>query len=546
MRLRGEQGQTGAEMAGVLLLVSLIVGALAATGMPATIAEHTRSLVCRIAGGDCDEPAAAADAPADPDGPTQGPILTDAPVHVLPFPGSITVSCTYSEQSEVPCLDPELPGVGIAITGEVEVERTPTRLDAAGCPQQTLSTTTSFELGPVAVAAGVQVGGALATYVGTATTYAVTVSPDAADAIEAGERPPPNPLDPTTIGAGEGVELSEEFYAGLGLDANYHALQTEMGYDEGRRVSAGVTRVDPSTIRVFVGDERFVRNAMIAGVGNEKIGVELGMESELSSGKLRAVDIDIATPEGWAAYQDFLATGELPASGTAGTSRHSGSSVSDELQAGQIAAHLGGVAVSAELNSSEGHVVETTNEDGSTEELFTARYNDVTITTTTGTDASGDPRPPSYSLLLQGVDESLVESYEHAYGEPLPRNGNLRFDFTAADLQAIRQQALEVIAYRSGPPGGNLPERPTVEEVEQHLADGTPNALNDGGQYWLTMIASADDPAGILNGLWHMGEADMTLQNLIGLSNDVSEARHGETGHPDTALPGRAVVPDCS
>ncbi len=114
MRRRGEQGQTGIEMAGMLLLVSLVVGALAAGGVPAAIADHTASAVCRIAGGDCTPVAPAA--PTDPDGPDQGPVLIDGPVLVLPFPGSVTVSCTYSEQSRIDCLDPEEPGVGIAAT----------------------------------------------------------------------------------------------------------------------------------------------------------------------------------------------------------------------------------------------------------------------------------------------------------------------------------------------------------------------------------------------------------------------------------------------
>ncbi len=102
-----------------------------------------------------------------------------------------------------------------------------------------------------------------------------------------------------------------------------------------------MTRIDPNTIRVYVGDEDFVRRTMLAGVGNEAIGVELGMETDMSSGRLRAVDIDIAAPEGWGAYQGFLATGKLPEAGAAGTSGHTSSTASDELQASELAAHLG-------------------------------------------------------------------------------------------------------------------------------------------------------------------------------------------------------------
>ena len=88
-------------------------------------------------------------------------------------------------------------------------------------------------------------------------------------AIEHGDRSVPNPIDPRTIRAGESVELSQEFYAGNGQKASYRGLQLELGYDEGKRVSAGVSRVNPNTLRVYVGDEDFVRNALSLGIGTD-------------------------------------------------------------------------------------------------------------------------------------------------------------------------------------------------------------------------------------------------------------------------------------
>src|SRR5829696_8157359 len=83
MRLRGEQGQTGAEMVGVLLLVGLIVGAIASSGIPDTIAKHTAHLICRIAGGDCEAAEPPGSEPGDEsdegDEPS-GPVLTEVPL----------------------------------------------------------------------------------------------------------------------------------------------------------------------------------------------------------------------------------------------------------------------------------------------------------------------------------------------------------------------------------------------------------------------------------------------------------------------------------
>ena len=131
MRLRGEQGQTGAEMLGMLLLVALVVGALTSSGTATAIASHTGSLICRIAGGECEEPESPPSSDpggGDEDDEPSGPILTDQPLSVLPFPGSLSVKCTYSETSTTACMPPDQPGVSVQTTGEVSVERSETAL----------------------------------------------------------------------------------------------------------------------------------------------------------------------------------------------------------------------------------------------------------------------------------------------------------------------------------------------------------------------------------------------------------------------------------
>ena len=153
----------------------------------------------------------------------------------------------------------------------------------------------------------------LSSYLGEATTYSVTVPPDAADAIENGDRSVPNPIDPRTIQRRRvGRALAGVLRGHTARRRSYRALQLELGYEEGKRVSAGVSRVNPDTLRVYVGDEDFVRNALSLGIGNDAAGVALAAGSELSDGKLRSVDIDISTAAGWKAYQSFLKSGRLP------------------------------------------------------------------------------------------------------------------------------------------------------------------------------------------------------------------------------------------
>ena len=209
------------------------------------------------------------------------PVDFDLPFPVLPFPGSVSVSCTYSTSSPGACQPSDGPGVSVGTEGELEIERSEYDVDAEAATQ-TLSVTASLELQTTVPGETPVASGSLTTFLGEASTYSVTVPPDEAE-IEHGDRPVPNPIDPRTIQAGESVELSQEFYAGHDIEASYRALQLELGYEEGTRVSAGVSRVSPSTVRVYVGDEDFVRNALSVGVGNDAAGVALAARCARSS-----------------------------------------------------------------------------------------------------------------------------------------------------------------------------------------------------------------------------------------------------------------------
>jgi len=55
---------------------------------------------------------------------------------------------------------------------------------------------------------------------------------------------------------------------------------------------------------------------------------------------------------------------------------------------------------------------------------------------------------PGYSLLLEGVDDSIAESLQQLDGDEAdaPPGGDLRIDFSASDLEDFREMALEELA----------------------------------------------------------------------------------------------------
>jgi hypothetical protein len=510
--MRGVRGQTAAETLGALLVVSVIIAATATTDAGAKIASESKRIVCEIAGGGC--PAEPVE-PGQPDEPEpfelEGPPIVDRALPVLPFPGSVTVTCTVDSRQPETCIPKGRPGVSVQASGEIKIERSQTRLDLEGCPFDTLSIQASMKFIANAEARNARASGNLQAYLGRSTKYAITVTPGNAESIEDGDRLPPNPLDPTTLNQGESIQLSEEYYAGVKASGTYRHIQLEMGYDEGTRVSAGVRRVDDTTVRVMLGDEEFVRQALRLGISLGDAGVSIGNSKDLSDGRLEAIDLDISTAAGWNAYQAFVESGELPNPGAPGTSSPTRSQVVRYTDSTEFSAKLGGLSIGGPGASSEGRWVETENLiDGTTEYTAHVRYNDTSFAIVTTEDADGDPvGAPRYSLMLHGVHESYIPTlYERTGAEPPEGDppSDIRIDFTEADLQELQDLALSRLADQIEL---NRNGRPTNDEIRESIQENHGVIEHEGVQYDFggleSALAMATTPDEILAALYRSG-----------------------------------------
>lgn len=555
--LRDRRGQTSSEYLGGLLLVAAIIGALVLAGVPSKLADATSSIVCQIAGGDCKTDEAPAQAPqtvaaAQPD---EGPAIgSGAELDVLPFPGSASVTCGYSDRTEQHCKPKSGNGIGVKATGTVTAERTPTKLNAQGCPQQTISIATQLKLEGTAGkedAGRPKMSATLSAYVGAQLKYGVTVAPDKADMIARGEREPPNPLDPTTLAPNESIELTQEFWTGAGLNAQYGVLQAQLGYDRGKRVSSGVKRINDRKIRVYVGDEEFVRNAMAAGVGGNGLKISAASSRETADGKLRAVDIDIAQPGGWEAYQQFVTTGRLPEPGAAGTSDPTTSTTRKLSDSVKVEAELGKMKLGGLLKDAEGNFVETTHADGTVDRSVAIRYNDVGLEVT---EKAGGDR--TFALNLEGVDPRIYSNFQELnFRDPTPPpGGHVRMEFTPDDLMGIREQALENIASELERQGAD--PRPSTREIAEALERnhgelrwGPHNNVVQGIDPMTSYFANMDTPERMIEGLRRLANGDPN-HLLSGPLTDFILATNRAAGDRNPSernrLPGTVRQPSCS
>jgi hypothetical protein len=542
--MRGQRGQTAAETMGVLLLISGIIFLLATSDTPAKIANRTKELVCQIGGESNCGASATTNGPNQPGdgGPDDGPSLADhGPFPILPFPGFASVTCAGDTRSagNNSCVPDGRTGVGVNASDEKKIERTPTTLDANGCPWQTASVATTLKLGVTGEVKNPTASGSLSGYLGHQSKYQITTSPGAMDDIADGRRDPPNPVDPRTINNGESVQMTEEWYAGASAKASYRALQVEMGYDKGRRVSSGVKKISPTTVRVYVGDEDFVRQALKLGVDIKALNLALGNTKDLSDGKLKSVDIDISNQDGWNAYQEFLNTGHMPKTGAKGTSNPTHAETLHYSDTTTIQAKLGGIQFGGQVNSSDGRVTTTHNPDGTIDNISTARIGDTEIAITQHQDGNGnDLTAPTRSLLLHDVDPSLIDGLYQLSGSKPPSDlgHDVRVDFSEPQLQELQNRALSSLADKIAMNG----KRPTLQEIQDSLRANHGTRVDyNGVQYafdgQLMEMGAAANPNDILIALYHGGlSSGAVLQSLLDL---------GLTGHRD--LPGTIHQPSC-
>ena len=356
--------------------------------------------------------------PGDPgvgDSDLDGPSLTDHPLIVLPFPGSVTVSCTYDERDPEKCVPHGGPGVSVQASGELKVERTPTSLDANGCPWQNLSAADQAPAERQRRGQGRQ-GRRLAERL-----------PRPVDELSASPSRPtrpttsptataraPNPVDPTTITGGR----ERPAHRGLLRRHQRQGLLPRAPARDGlRRGPPRVQRRQAHQPDDRAGDGRRLatssarRSSSASATRTSR--VSLGNTKDLADGKLHAVDIDISNQAGWDAYQAFLSSGKLPKEGTPGTTepdqgRDASSTPTSRRSRPSSAASSSAGASTTPRAASPRPPTPTA---PSTRPAF-ARYGDVGIAVTTKKDADGNVvGTPTRSLLLEGVDDSLVEGH---------------------------------------------------------------------------------------------------------------------------------------
>ena len=323
--------------------------------------------------------------------------------------------------------------------GEVtgEISRGDPRLAFDGKEYETLGLSVDLRTAAGATARRPRgIGITLDTFSGRALTYELMLTSDRAEELADGDAEAPNPLDPRSLEEGETIVMGSEHYSGNGQEVSYRVLQASLGFEEGRRLSSGVERIGEDRVRIYVGDEDFVRHALALRLGTDDLGVAAGISREFSSGDLRTVELNLNRRGGWNAYQRFVTTGTLPDPWQRGVRRNAdvdsaswSACTSLELDAGPL--HVGG-----SNTHNEGRVTETRYSSGRVRYAFTDRTGRVTYMEQATEDQDGHVR--DLRLLASAPGRRPGHRRDVPRASRRPDRGRGRREKPAARLHGVR------------------------------------------------------------------------------------------------------------
>ncbi|MFP2911630.1 hypothetical protein ACLESD_42715 [Pyxidicoccus sp. 3LFB2] len=337
-----------------------------------------------------------------------------------------------------------------------------------------VSATGTVDLKRVNVGAGVSTG--------TSQTYEVKMTDADFELLKQGKIPPPHPLRPDTIPDKCSVTMEAAEFKGRSAEVGISSLSKDLGLSFGEEQKSGKgmsiqTERDGNKVKVTAGPTELLEQGVSVTVGGDHASVSLNGTENKTNYKLRTAEFDLGTPEGKAAHEKFVATGELPFTDGAGVSgaakieklELSGSS---ELK-GKLGPFEGSVAVSGESkgtwtsttwpDGSQDHLIEYNKSDGT--ELFFERH----------VDANGneDASKQKFELFMKGMKGGSEEAYAHAYQvdqHKFDGANDVHLSFTADDLMQLKERAAFFAGQRAEQNGGKWEPLQMKDKIIQALS----------------------------------------------------------------------------
>lgn len=309
------------------------------------------------------------------------------------------------------------------------------------------------------VVKGLPVSGSYSTFDGARLGYEAVVTPQQGALLADGDTAGmPNPLDPLAMPAGTSILMRGQALSGSTFEANWKALTIGGTTTQLEGLGFGVTRGEGSMVEVYSGAVDTVENSAFFGIGRQgTLAVGLGTDFSMETRAMDVARIDLSTSEGQAAYQTFIATGQVPAWTPPGVPQSGTTEIFSHEYARFAGLQVGSFSLGG-ASDSNGTITETTWQDGSV--TFSDTYTSeggVTSEITFTRDAEGNPQydDATWTVVRADLDPALA-SYLHAAYNPTEQNRafdgpqHAQMQLTTADLLALRDRARDQVVAQQG------------------------------------------------------------------------------------------------
>lgn len=224
-----------------------------------------------------------------------------------------------------------------------------------------------------------------------------------------------NPFEPDALPVGTSIRLDGSRYTTNEFSATFKNLSLQTRVTDEAGVSVAIEKTTANKVTVTAGPTEAIKAYNGIGLGVGSVSASVGVSDSLGESTLKTATYDINTPQGRAAYNDFLSTGQIPSSsgpGVSGIRTTEHLSVDSTLKGG---IKVGQFDLSKEINSNTGTVVRVIEEDGSFTRTATLQYGDnAPLTLNQSFDTTGkeqlESRVFSFEVVLDKTTASVINN----------------------------------------------------------------------------------------------------------------------------------------
>ncbi|MDC0710298.1 hypothetical protein POL68_17615 [Stigmatella sp. ncwal1] len=262
-----------------------------------------------------------------------------------------------------------------------------------------------------------------------------------------------------TLDSSENTEWEAEGSVSGGKGIWGGTVGASYGESDSKGVTVSIEKTSETKVKVSVGPtEAKGRHGKVEvglEVGPLEVGLGIGSSTSAKQATVREVEFDLATPEGKAAYDHFMATGELPTqagpgvSGTTVVARRNGVTAMDlEASLG-----VGGETVEGSLHSEATYdTVTTTHPDGSKEVEYREKLpgydGALTVKRTYGPDGKEDVSKRVYQYEVEVTDANAAGvngmlNLGYGDGRKVKKGDWVTVELSQEDYDRLCDQAVE-------------------------------------------------------------------------------------------------------